>query len=32
MIELDPSPILYFLVIVGVLIFLGSLLKKDNES
>jgi hypothetical protein len=32
MIELDPTPILYFLVIVGVLIFLGSVLKKEDES
>jgi hypothetical protein len=31
MIELDPSPILYFLAIVGVLILLGSLIKKDES-
>lgn len=30
MIELDPTPILYFLVILGILIFIGSILKKDE--
>jgi hypothetical protein len=30
MIELDPTPILYFLVILGVFIFIGSILKKDE--
>jgi len=31
MIELDPSPILYFLAIVAVLILLGKILKKDES-
>jgi hypothetical protein len=32
MIELDPTPIVIFCGILGALLILGSVLKKDDES